>query len=337
MAAPGKEAPFAPFTAQLSAVRGVLYWRQGEAKQNFGDFLSELFLQRALVAPAFRDQYFLLIGSVIAESWYRRHASRSGRLAFWGCGMRDETPIALEYRAKSRFCGVRGPLTRDLLGLPDDTVLGDPGLLLPALYRPRRRPAVGRLCILHVLDPRSEREVKAQTGADRVVRADVAPSMAALAAFIDLIAAADVVLSGALHGAIVACAYGRPFSYFDSGYVDIPFKWRDFAASVGIGGSFATTMAEAHAIHEDEIRSRCRLPPLTPILQQAPFAVRHDALIRTLVHDRQLSPEAGREALLALRQAGADAPQRVAAARADWNAGWMSRWGRTLGRRRGAR
>jgi hypothetical protein len=31
-------------------------------------------------------------------------------------------------------------------------------------------------------------------------------------------------LAGALHGAIIACAYRVPFAYYDSGKIDLPFK-----------------------------------------------------------------------------------------------------------------
>ena len=40
------------------------------------------------------------------------------------------------------------------------------------------------------------------------------------------IVAAEFVLAGALHAAVVACAYDVPFAYYDSGDIDLPFKCR---------------------------------------------------------------------------------------------------------------
>lgn len=54
------------------------------------------------------------------------------------------------------------------------------------------------------------------------------------------IAGAGFVLTGSLHGAILAQAYGVPWAAYDDGYVDVPEKWSDWAEYLGVRIVFAT-------------------------------------------------------------------------------------------------
>ena len=139
------EPPTEPFPPR----NPVRYWRHKGpgGLQNFGDYLTELFLAEMLALPRCPADAFHLIGSVIHEPRLYRTLGEVGadpataKVAFWGCGLRSETPLSAVARERCVFLGVRGPLTRDVLGLPADTVLGDPGLLLPLLQpAPRQRP-----------------------------------------------------------------------------------------------------------------------------------------------------------------------------------------------------
>ena len=303
----------------------VRYWLQEvpDKPQNFGDYLTEMLLDRLFVLPVYPADAYHLIGSVITESQMRRDLKAlgipadTGLVAFWGCGLRDAQPLSPWAMKHARFFGVRGPLSRDGLGLPQDTVLGDPGLLVPLLHSvPRRRRGV--LCIVHMLDPKPDAEIQRETGADRVVRAAIPGNQAALCSFLEMIANASFVLSGALHGAIVACAYSVPFAYYDSGYVDVPFKWHDFAASVGIPCRFAKTASEGRALYQEELAPAYTPLPMVPLLAVAPFAVRHGMLLKAMHHDGHVSVAALRRLLAALREQGVDSPHLIDEAQATW-------------------
>jgi hypothetical protein len=268
----------------------VTYWRKGMPSQNFGDYLSEM-LYEALcgrsrrTAPPHDFAQLFLIGSVISK-WHITTALKAiqddGRtkIGFWGCGMRDNTPIDPNLLARCQFMGVRGPLTREALGLPKDTPMGDPGLLMPLIYQPKTHTVHrGRtLCMPHFLDPLSKPDLLRMTGADAVVRPGIRARRHALLDTIDAIADADFVLAGALHGAIIACAYGVPFAYFDSGYVDAPFKWRDFAAVLSIPPSFVTNVASGRSLYDSQIRPALRMPSLEQLLVCAPIPAPADLL-----------------------------------------------------------
>ncbi|HSW22478.1 MAG TPA: polysaccharide pyruvyl transferase family protein, partial [Burkholderiaceae bacterium] len=219
----------------------IRYFVKGEPRQNFGDYLPELLAKTFFLHPRVDADVYRVIGSVIEPEWIRRDLRRNvgierGCVAFWGCGKRDDKPLDPHTRSLCRFFGTRGPLTRDALGLAHDTVLGDPGLLAPLMHHPTPAPDVeGRtVCIPHVQDQRSDAELLALSGADLVLRPLVRASEADLRRMLDRIASAQFVLSASLHGAIVACAYERRFAFWDNGHLDVEFKWRDFAASIGV-------------------------------------------------------------------------------------------------------
>ncbi len=278
---------------RLRARAALTYWRKGLASQNLGDYLSELLFvalsrgparggsrdERAVGRPLHDFGQLFMIGSVISQ-WHISTALAAladdpqARVGFWCCGMREETPPDPELAARCSFMGVRGPLTRDGLGLSLETTLGDPGLLVPLIHRPRPAPLYrGRaVCMPHFLEPMSDAALIAMTDAEVVVRPNIPPSRAAALAVIDAIAAADFLLTGALHGAVIAAAYGVPFAYFDSGYIDAPLKWRDFAALVHMPPTFATTVETGRRLYRAEIRPALRLPSLAAILACAPLA-----------------------------------------------------------------
>ena len=285
----------------------IAYFVKFEATQNFGDYLPELFCKELLLHPRVEADVYRLVGSVIETDWIwrdLRHATgrTTGKIAYWGCGLRREKPLDPAAQASCLFFGVRGPLTRDVLELPADTVLGDPGLLAPLLHAPSSSASMaGRaVCIPHIQDAKSDQELLALSGAQHVLRPSIEASETALRTILDEIAAADFVLTGSLHGAIVACAYGRPFAFWNSGHIDVPFKWHDFAASVGIPAVFITTLDEGRRVYETELAPRLTLPALSPILDVCPFQVRPSALLRALAHDGVLEVELARTAAQAL-------------------------------------
>ena len=275
----------------------VTYWRKGMPSQNFGDYLSEILYDALCGRTRARGRshefgQLFLIGSVISD-WHIRKALTANdddgqaQIGFWGCGMRGETPIAPDLLARCRFMGVRGPLTRVGLDLPPETPQGDPGLLMPLIYQPTidASRAGGTLCMPHFLDTLSTSDLLLKSGADAVLRPGIRARRPALLETIDAIAEASFVLAGALHGAIVAAAYGIPFAYFDSGYVNAPFKWRDFAASLSIPPSFATNVAEGRQIYDDQIRGAMRMPKLEALLCCAPIPAPEALLHRAKAHD----------------------------------------------------
>lgn len=269
----------------------IAYFVKFAPVQNFGDYLPEAICKTLLGPPRIDADMFRLIGSVISDDWIRRDLGQrnghlAGLIAFWCCGARGTAPLSPEVAACCRFFGVRGPLTRDVLNLPGDTVMGDPGLLAPLFHEPAPHPETqGKaIAIPHIHDLRPADDLLALSGADVLVHPEIAASEAALNDILDRIASADFVLTASLHGAIIAAAYRRPFAFWGNGHLDVPFKWDDFAGSIGLTSQFAGDLAAGRALY-DRLASAIRLPSLAPILAVSPFQPKPEAMLRALAHD----------------------------------------------------
>ena len=283
-----------PLQSSSEETPRLIWWLQGEDRQNFGDYLTDFLWKNLGDGMRVAGDGYRLIGSAISDGTIHDDLRtlgkwEHGRIVFWCCGSRDGNPLTPESLARSVFCGARGPLTRDALKLPRSMPIGDPGLLLPLLYQPRpSKNTKGKtLCVPHILDNHSDEYLLDSTGAEVIVRPSIANSPEALTTILDEIVSAEFILAGSLHAAIIACAYDVPFCYFDSGYVDVPFKWRDFSASVNIGTFFVDRVSEGRKIYETLVLPRLRRPLLFPILAAAPFRVRSAQLLAAALHDAE--------------------------------------------------
>ena len=266
----------------------IRYWKQGEYLQNFGDFLSQYFLQHLFFAQPARGQVLHVIGSCIDDFFVPLQADPEAEPpVFWGCGLRTQTGLSEDRFPLADILAVRGPLTRSALRLGDSVPMGDPGLLLPALYKPalRDRPTTRALLVPHFHDKRSDIDLLEISGCDDVLRPNLANDTGAIEEFIDRLVAARFVLCGSLHAAIAAAAYGTKFAYWDSGDIDLPFKWQDFSASIGVPCAFHETIAAAEAYYEAEMAPSLRLPVLWPLLAAAPLPVRPEAFASVVEGD----------------------------------------------------
>ncbi|OZI32028.1 hypothetical protein CAL29_29780 [Bordetella genomosp. 10] len=208
------------------------------------------------------------------------------RLIAWGLGVRDEGSLSPEAQARIEVSAVRGPISASELKLGMNVPIGDPGLLMPALYSPRRNEhaASRTICIPHFHDRRTDAAILAASQCDLVLRASIPNDLHEIERFIDSLTSADFVLCGSLHAAILAVAYGVPFAYWDSGNIDLPIKWKDFSASIGIDAPFAATLDEGRKIWSGQIEGHIQLPPLGKLLASAPYIIRPDALLKVARH-----------------------------------------------------
>ena len=266
------------------AVR-VKFWRQEQAIGNFGDALA-LVYRDLMFTPECRFSHgtLYLVGSVIEPG--RIKAARrtgfvtddeAGQAIFWGCGLQQAKPLPDELLLNCFFLGVRGALTRDLLGLPKSTPLGDTALLLPRFYQPRLDPATaGKVVWVNHLNYAPPTEQDLQGCPDSVVLSPATENTTeACLRFIDAIASAKFVMANAMHPAIIALAYGTPFAFWGGSGINYPFKWRDFSSGVGFDLRFAASYAEGVALY-DEARPDLAWgkTELDGLLKVAPFRLK---------------------------------------------------------------
>lgn len=257
----------------------LLSWLETNRTGNFGDALNTVVLGElgfAIVPPsndgtANPDRCMMAIGSVLAP-WHVARARHP--IDVWGAGWRGE-PLTDAELERLTVHAVRGPLTATAVGCTD-VPLGDPALLLPRFHTPAApvaaRPAV---VIPHILDP--VQLSPADVGCDAVVSVRVhqrgrwhrrfTPTPLQV---VDRIAAAGFVLTGALHGAIVAQAFGVPWAPWAGTRVDCPAKWLDWAAYLGIESTHVT---DRHSGEKwwDRHGSTGKVRPLDPLLEAFPY------------------------------------------------------------------
>jgi len=247
-------------------------------------------MDRLFLPAGAGDGIVHIIGSVIDDSYVSgAQEIRPGTVpAFWACGIRTPNGLSKSNKEQIKILAVRGPVSAAALGIEGQVPIGDSALILPAIYQPVRAPSYeGRsICIPHFSDTRSDGELLAISNCDAVVRPNIGPDLADVYRLVDIIAAADFVLSASLHGAIIAAAYRRPFCFWDTGLPpDVPLKWSDFATSANFESIFATTITDARAVYDKSIEPHIRLPALAPLVESAPFAVRLDAYRKVQAFD----------------------------------------------------
>lgn len=217
-----------------------LFWAGGRSGDvNLGDALSPVIVSalsgREVIyaKPAHAD--LVAIGSVFERVWRKRWrrllSGRFAPLAVWGAGTLAEGAFPCDRRFA--VSAVRGPATRDALGLSAGTPLGDPGLLAPEVLGVTRGEARAALGLIpHFTDQDHPAVARfAQEPGRRVIDVREPDLRATLRA----VAECEGVISTSLHGLIVADAMGVPNAWarLGDGVEGRGWKFQDYFASVG--------------------------------------------------------------------------------------------------------
>ncbi|MFE2103764.1 hypothetical protein [Streptomyces sp. NPDC059468] len=197
---------------------GVWSWRMPDSRENFGDALGPLILERLglrVRRVSVRDAELVACGSIL-------HKLTNPATVVWGSGLMHPLPLWAPPRT---VLAARGAHTAAYLGV--DVPLGDPGLLVGALWE--RSPVVKhRLGVVpHWLDRRPYPDADTVIDVTRPVDEVIAQ-----------ITSCAVVASSSLHGIAVADSFGIPsmrLPYARTGGEDIPYvdyKFTDYLTAL---------------------------------------------------------------------------------------------------------
>ena len=207
---------------------------------NFGDELNG-WMWRELYPELFDGAEdgidFIGIGTILD-----RHLPNRGLNVVLGSGTGYAPPPDIRANP-AQWCvyGVRGPLTAELLDLPREAVLTDPAILLADHPRWRRaggEPAQGSGAnaegnIVFVPHWKSIRFGQWQAACE-LARIEFVDPCGEARAVIDRIAGARLVIAESMHAAIIADALRVPWVPVVLSREVAPFKWADWAATVGL-------------------------------------------------------------------------------------------------------
>ena len=172
------------------------------------------------------------IGSVL-------HLIKKQNTIVWGSGLINEQ--LLPPVRPRKILAVRGPLTRNVLlshGYDCPEVYGDPALLLPYVYSPKKKQKKYRIGIVpHYVDYYKEELKKFIKDEDVLIISMF--DYKKWTDVIDQINSCEVVVSSSLHGLIVAEAYKVPNVWVEIrepliGDMSRRFKYHDFFMSIGL-------------------------------------------------------------------------------------------------------
>lgn len=235
-----------PFRSRSILGRPLLHWYRGEP--NFGDALAPALVEFLLGRPVRHasgpvNGKLLTIGSILGRA--------QPNDVVWGSG--HMVDVRRKLPAATRVLAVRGPLTADRFGLSDEIPFGDPALLVPQ-WSPRVVPSEGRtIVITHHFEVAEHRQLVA-------AGYDVISAAAPRDEVLDRIQRASVVCSSALHGLVVAEAYGIPAVHvtLSDRVIGGTFKFRDYYEGTG------RNYPGAHSL--DEALEIAKSPPAVPDL-----------------------------------------------------------------------
>lgn len=235
----------------------IYEWKPADGVVNFGDHIPSKFISKKMLSRFDNDENFLIcpIGSVLNQSVLEYARYKNLTPIFLFCGW-DGSALDAESVKSSIIIGARGPITRSLLADFDKKIgmLGDPGYVVPSIVSPLKTKAQSRvrLFVPHGVESKSRFPELVETGAE--VASPFLQSDEDFWMLLSKIQSADFVLTGAMHVAIAAHAFGIPFAIFrspQSPFVDHPVKWVDWLNSIGVEDvTFSSTFQEGVVWYE---------------------------------------------------------------------------------------
>jgi succinoglycan biosynthesis protein ExoV len=221
---------------------------------NFGDDMNAWFWDALM--PGWRDlrpgHTLFGIGSILGRSFLAPFE----RVLVLGSGS-GYGPLPDDLRTAIDYGWVRGPLTAQNLGLPEDRAITDPACMVPTLPEFRTVEKTGGcLFIPHCGTERlglDWRRIAESAGMEHLSPAQDSKAV------IRRIAGAELVVTESLHGAIVADAFRVPWVPIAISPTFSSYKWTDWARSLELEIAIAPALARPKALYRLARSWRARL------------------------------------------------------------------------------
>jgi succinoglycan biosynthesis protein ExoV len=201
----------------------LYYWSK---QRNFGDDLNPWLWSRLIPEFLDTDDRVLFVG---CGTLLNHHLPRAERLIVFGTGVgyvRGEVPKV--NKAWTIYC-LRGPLSAEALGVSQRLAVTDSAMLVRGLVKINGRKVRRFSYMPHAVFANERWKTLCNDMGFGYVDA-TAPIEQVIAA----IQETEVLLTEAMHGAIVADALRVPWIPIRTSPIIFPFKWQDWCLSVGV-------------------------------------------------------------------------------------------------------
>ncbi len=200
----------------------LFWWKRSEEVINFGDALSPIVVEWILLNQVSQNRAssprLFGIGSIL-------HFAKDGDV-IWGSGVNGKVAESSHAFTRLDVRAVRGPKTRAYLlskGIDCPQVYGDPALLTSLIFPHLQSNPTKDFIVIPNLN-----EIDAYVDFPDVVLPTQDPLKV-----IQEILSAKLVISGALHGLIVAESFGVPAVYLRIKEIESLFKYEDYYLGTG--------------------------------------------------------------------------------------------------------
>lgn len=198
-------------------------------ESNFGDALNPLIWEKLLPMPLDKDMDigFLGIGTLLNEIFITKMQACRWKVIFGtGVGYGKKVPPLDD---SHRIYCVRGALSARKLGLPESLGITDGALFVKDLF-PISQPKKYRFSYM----PHYELAGEGWAAVCRDIGFGYIDPRWSVEKVLSLTAQTEILLTEAMHGAIVADAFRVPWIPIVTNPTILPFKWHDWCSSVGM-------------------------------------------------------------------------------------------------------
>lgn len=230
--------------------------------ENAGDYISEVIFdwmlsQKNLEAGSGKNVHLFAVGSILGFS------KADG--VVWGSGILNSYNIRnimqRRYYIKYDVRALRGPISQSMMMAAGykcrNVALGDPGILLPLIYKKEACEKKYKYCVINHL---YNAENNIDDSDDTIT---ISAGTNDYKWVIDRICEAEIVISSSLHGIILAEAYGVPSVWLLENMEDRAMKYYDYYYSTG-----RYNIPVARDVHEAKKMEPVALPQNLEFMQK---------------------------------------------------------------------
>jgi succinoglycan biosynthesis protein ExoV len=210
----------------------LYYFKRQDQRLNFGDDLNDWLWERLLPGCFQEDSDIVFVGmGTLINHKLPQRLGEARQVVVFSTGVGYEYPLADLPSHWQIYC-LRGPLSAEKLGLPNQVAITDGAALIRRCYQPSPRRSAQIAFMPHVAHAAWGGVIWqqiCQALGFRYIdpRGTVEETLAA-------ISETKLLLAEAMHGAITADALRVPWIPVTSSPRILDFKWQDWCASVGV-------------------------------------------------------------------------------------------------------